>query len=124
MTKATLILSAAALAFAGAASAQDVTYDEKTEVLETTTVDAFHGQDVNADGGLDRDEFKAFIETKAAAGDSEAYGIAEAGDYDTPFMVADVNADGLVTADEMTEAAAEETVEEIADEMVDDAVEE
>ena len=121
VTKTTLILSAAALAFTGSAAAQDTTYDTNTQVLETTTVDTFHGQDLNADGALDRAEFKAYIETKATAGDTEAFSIAESGDFDTPFMIADANADGLVSEDEMKSAAAEEAVEEIADDMVDEA---
>ena len=124
MTKTTLILSAAALAFAGSAVAQDVTYEDNTEVLDTTTVDTFYGQDLNADGALDRAEFKAYIETKANAGDSDAFSIAESGDFDTPFMVADTNADGLVSEDEMASAAAEEAVEEMADDMVDESASE
>jgi|GEM_PF-2547570 len=94
------IATIATLGFAASACAQDATYETKTETLDTTTVDVFTASDMNADGALDRAEYKVFVETKAQGGDDAAVALAETGDYDLDFMTKDVNADGLVDASE------------------------
>ena len=104
MSKA-FFVSAATLGLATTACAQDAemdtTYDTKTEVLDTVTVDHFVTSDINADGALDRAEYEAFVAAKSEAGDADAAELAEAGDYDVEFMTKDVNADGLLTEDEL-----------------------
>ena len=101
----TLFAAAGTLAIATAACAQDVTYDEKTEVLDATAMDSFTLSDANADGGLDRAEFQTYVETLAGAGDQDAAAMAEAGDFDVQFMTKDTNADGLVDSSELTPVA-------------------
>ena len=101
MSKLKLALAAiATLGFTTSALAQDATYDTRTETLDATTVDVFTASDANADGALDRAEYKVFVETKAQGGDETSMALAESGDYDLDFMTKDINADGLVDASE------------------------
>jgi len=107
----TLFTAAGTLALATAACAQDVTYDEKTEVLDSTAIDGFTLADANADGGLDRAEYQTYVETLAGTGDEDAAAMAETGDYDVQFMTKDANADGLVDISELAPVA-EPAIEE------------
>ena len=97
----------ATLGFAASACAQDASYDTRTETLDTTAVDVFTASDANADGALDRAEYKVFVETKAQGGDDASVALAESGDYDLDFMTKDINADGLVDASEAASTVTE-----------------
>ena len=112
----TIFSVTAIAAFATAACAQDATYTDRTEVLDAQALDSFTLSDANADGGLDRAEFQAYLETQAGAGDADATAMVESGDYDVQFMTKDVNADGLVDASELAPAAEEPVIEESYDE--------
>lgn len=63
---------------------------------------AFKASDKNHDGGLDRDEFRAFIDELAKSGKSNAVKIRSTGRYDTAFGRLDKNNDGRVTSDELS----------------------
>lgn len=120
MTNFKLLAAAIAVGgFATAACAQDATYETKTETLDATVTDSFSASDANADGALDREEFRVFVDTKAAAGHSGAYALAESGDYDGSFLLYDVNADGMLDAGELADMSEAATIDETpVEEMV------
>ena len=105
MFKTTALFGATAtLAIATAACAQDSTYD--TYSPDTVAVDHFASSDLDASGGLDRDEFAAFAARHAEDGDAVYAQLTETGDYDVAFMTRDTNADGVLDADELATPAA------------------
>lgn len=57
--------------------------------------------DLSADGVLDMDEYKAFISSKADAGDDDAALVRDSGDYAATFAAHDADADGTLSADEV-----------------------
>lgn len=90
-----LAIAATALFFVsgGVASAQDA--------IEEAAAENFMQADVNADGALDFDEFVQFINLNADDNLGRAGLIRRFGRYEMAFSRADMNADGVVTPDEL-----------------------
>jgi len=99
LTKLSLATAALVLAVAPAAIAQDDTPELTPDVQ---IVDAFASADIDADGALDRDEFVSFVVIKSDAGDLDYKAMKLSGEYDDHFNTKDYNADGLLTAEELT----------------------
>jgi len=99
LTKLSLATATLVLAVAPAAIAQDDTPELTPDVQ---IVDAFASADIDADGALDRDEFVSFVVIKSDAGDLDYKAMKLSGEYDDHFNTKDYNADGLLTAEELT----------------------
>jgi len=99
LTKLSLATAALVLAVAPAAIAQD---DKPELTPDVQIVDAFASADIDADGALDRDEFVSFVVIKSDAGDLDYKAMKLSGEYDDHFNTKDYNADGLLTAEELT----------------------
>ena len=99
LTKLSIATAALMLAVTSAAFAQDDTPDM---VPDAQVVDTFTSADVDADGALDRDEFVSFVVMKSDAGDADYSSIKLSGEYDNHFNTKDYNADGLLTAEELS----------------------
>lgn len=99
LTKLTIATTALILAAGSVAFAQDDTPEMKPE---TQKVDIFTSADIDADGALDRDEFISFVVMKSDTGDVDYKAVKISGEYDNHFNTKDYNADGLLTAEELT----------------------
>ena len=86
-------------------------------------VDLFRGADGNADGALDRVEYRLYLDALAAEGDADALGATSAGEYDTAFTLRDTNADGRVDADELILSGDADVVGEPMEDSMEDSME-
>jgi len=105
---------AATFVLSGTALAQDTDWPVSPEA--EVTYDHFTLADANADGALDRAEFEIYVGARADSGDEDYAYIRDAMDYDNQFTAKDVNADGLITQDEVP-TASEPAMEESTDPM-------
>ncbi|WP_371396042.1 hypothetical protein [Fretibacter rubidus] len=64
---------------------------------------AFESADVDQNGMLNRGEFIAYVEAKAAEGDEAHAALVATGDYDLAFAERDLNADGALNKGELGE---------------------
>lgn len=108
LTKLTLAATALMLAAATSTYAQD---EAPTMKLDVKTVDVFASADVDADDALDRDEFVSFVVMQSDAGYADYSAIKLSGAYDDHFNMKDYNADGLLTAEELSPSVANEILE-------------
>jgi len=99
LMKLTAVISTLLIAISPAAFAQD---DTPEVTPEPQGIDIFASADIDADGSLDRDEFISFVVMKSDAGDLDYKAVKTAGEYDNHFNMKDYNADGLLTAEELT----------------------
>lgn len=99
LTKLTLAATTLMLAAATSTYAQD---EAPVMRLDVKTVDVFTSADVDADDALDRDEFVSFVVMQSDAGYADYSAIKLSGAYDDHFNMKDSNADGLLTAEELS----------------------
>jgi len=121
MTKTTIVATAMLFAATPAVFAQDAEPEVSPPV---ETVDVFTAADVDADGALDRDEFVSYVVMQSDAGDVDYTGLKLSGEYDNAFNTKDYNADGLLSAEELTMPEGDdaiETPEPSVEESVDEA---
>ncbi len=122
VTKLTLTATATALALVAAPTAQA---QDKEPILEPElqAVDIFTSADIDADGALDRDEFISFVVMKSDANDADYSAIKLSGAYDEHFNVKDHNADGLLTAEELSSSVSDDGLETEDPEMEEGSME-
>jgi len=108
LTKLSIVTTALMLAVSPAAFAQDDTPDMTTK---SEAVIIFTAADIDADDTLDRDEFVSFVIMKSDAGDAEYGAIKLSGDYDNHFNMKDYNADGLLTAEELSDPSEDDAAD-------------
>ena len=77
-----------------------------------TMADYFNGADSSGDAALDGAEFRVFIDTLADGGHADAIAVRASGEYESAFVKADSDADGIVTYLEVSDHA--EKTEETA----------
>lgn len=119
LTKLTFAATALMLAAATSTYAQD---EAPVMRLDVKTVDVFTSADVDADGALDRDEFVSFVVMQSDAGYADYAVIKLSGAYDDHFNMKDYNADGLLTAEELSPSVAHDPeIEEGPIEKADEA---
>ena len=113
LTKRSITTATFMLAISASMSPGAFAQDDTPEMSpETQSIDSFTAADIDADGALSRDEFVSFVVMKSDEGDAKYKSIKISGEYDNHFNTKDYNADGQLTAEELTETAADEREEE------------
>jgi len=104
MSRFTKILTITALSFNTAIIASGAIAGEK--------LDPFTTADIDADNALDRTEYETYVSLRAKAGEAYYIKLRDTGDYDLSFAERDLNADALLTADEVSITMPSETGDE------------
>ena len=91
----TTLMITAGFAVGGVANAQETQLDPMTETDHFATADA------NADNALNKDEFMAYVNARADAGDDGYGAIRDGGNLETLFRIKDANEDGLLDRGEL-----------------------
>jgi len=93
------LIATAGIASGSVAFAQEV--DPYQEIEPVTETDYFSGADADANGLLARDEFMAYVNARADAGDEDYVAIREGGNLETLFTINDTNTDGYLDRSEL-----------------------